>query len=148
MWNGPEINGCDENEYKYWLIEELNFTEDEIDQFEFYDKEYGYIRELIDSGCDEIDITNVVKFMIDKDITDASEINLEEYKSIHGEDSAFDFLDANRGSIGLSDNLLNYLSYQNNILLLGGNKYECLKEIEIFLDALEKKYQIVNQFVY
>jgi len=43
---------------------------------------------------------------------------------------------------------MDFLKRYSNIVLTGGGIYECLKEVEIALMALDKSYQILNEFTY
>jgi hypothetical protein len=37
---------------------------------------------------------------------------------------------------------------RGNILLTGGSRYECLKEVELVLKTLEKNYELYEKFIY
>ena len=62
MWNGPEINGPNKIQYIEWLIS-IGVNEDIVDNFLYYEKEFGYIREVIDYGFSDDDIIKVIKTM-------------------------------------------------------------------------------------
>lgn len=44
--------------------------------------------------------------------------------------------------------LMDELKSLNNIIITGGAEKECLKEVEVALDALGKKYTKMDEFVY
>jgi hypothetical protein len=43
---------------------------------------------------------------------------------------------------------MDFVKYYNSIILLGGGVTECLKEVEIALNALDKDYEIYDNFTY
>ena len=52
-----------------------------------------------------------------------------------------------RNIINIPD-VFEYLDGKSNIVLCGGGKNECLKEIEIILMIQNTKYNLLNKFVY
>ena len=44
--------------------------------------------------------------------------------------------------------LMEFLSPYNNIVLVGGGVHECLREVELAMDALDKNYETWNRFTY
>lgn len=63
----------------------------------------------------------------------------------HGE--IRDLLEFSSDMINIPD-LMDYIKYFNNVILLGGGITECLKEVELAFMALNKPYNILKEFTY
>ena len=44
--------------------------------------------------------------------------------------------------------LMDFLKRYSNIVLTGGGINECLKEVEIALNSLDKPYKVLTQYTY
>lgn len=152
LYNGSEtVGGVTESEYISWL-DDLGLDEEILDYIVFYDKGYAFFRYCMDSGIDEDNITNLVKFMINNNINDSRDINKEmwdEYmdETNSGSEDVRDLLEIAGDMINIPE-LMDFLGNYNNIYLMGGGIDECLKEVEIALKSLDKDYKIINKFIY
>lgn len=153
LYNGTDtVGGVDENEYKYWLIEN-GLEESVLDYARFYDKGYAFFRTCMDEGHDEEEIVNLVKYMIRHNINDSRDIDEEMWNgfmSEYGYDSSDvrDLLEPAQDCINIPD-LMDYLQrYNGKIVICGGGINECFKEVEIALNALGKNYNILTKFTY
>lgn len=153
LYNGHETLGMvTEQDYKYWLLEN-GLNENVIDSAIFYDKGYAFFRYCMDSLLDEDSITNFVKFMYENDINDSRDMDrnmwakyLRQYRKTD-KTEIYDLLKCSGDCVHIPD-LMKFLSKFNNLVLTGGGINECLKEVEISLKALGKKYSILNKFTY
>ncbi len=155
LFNGQDTLGMiNINDYKMWWIEN-GLDEDIVDRAIFYDKGYAFFRYCMDSNIPHETIVNLVKFMIRHNINDSREINakfwkqfVKEYKDDdYGTGEVRDLLEAASDCISIPD-LMEFLGRYNNIVICGGGINECLKEVEIALDALGKQYNVLTQFTY
>jgi hypothetical protein len=149
LFNGPDLGFPDENEYKYWLLEN-GLDEDVLDHATFYDKGYAFFRFCMDEGIDEAQIVNLIKFMMKYDINDSRDMDEDKWKlfiSLHGDEDIKDLLQHAGDMINIPE-LMSELQNYSNIVLTGGGIDECLKEVEIALDALGKPYRTFSQFTY
>ena len=153
LFNGPDLGFPDEYQYKEWLIYECEIDETIIDTSNFYDKGYAFFRYCIDTGIDDEDIVDLLKFMISNDINDSRDIDEEmwnEFMQQYNLDSSEvrDLLEYSDDLIHIPD-LMDYLRrFGGNIVLCGGGLNECLKEVEIALMTLNKPYRLYTQYTY
>lgn len=152
LYNGEEMGMIKEHEYFEWLAE-AGIDESVIDSSTFYDKGYGFFRCAIDNGILVDDIIKLVKYMYHNQINSTVP---EDFSS----DQWNDFADENNLPIGKFIELfesgdyinipdvMEFLNSFNSIELMGGDSNECLKEIEIIMYALDKDFEINNNFIF
>lgn len=152
LYNGEDTLGMVSlSDYQMWLID-LGIDESIIDSAIFYDKGYAFFRYCMDNSIDENDVAQLVRFMISHNINDSRDIDEEMWNQ---------FMEATNNSLedirGLLENaddmisipdLMDFLGKFSNIVLTGGGINECLKEVEIALLAMDKPFNILNQFTY
>lgn len=150
LYNGKDTMGMvDEIEYKMWLIDE-GLNEEILDHINFYDKGYAFFRYCMDNSIEEESIVNLVKFMIQKNIHTSDEIDADmwdQFVEENGDKNVQELLDQSDDFLVIPE-LMNYLESYRNILLCGGGIYECFKEVEIALQALNIPYNTYNRFIY
>lgn len=149
LYNGDQMGMISESEYVHWLFQ-LGVKERVLNSAQFYDKGYAYFRYCIDSAINEDEIVSLIKFMIHKNINDSRDLDEEfwdDFVETYPYEDIRDLLEFSDDMINIPD-LMDFLKYKNNIVLTGGGIYECLKEVEIALMALDKSYQILNEFTY
>jgi hypothetical protein len=149
-YNGEDTVGeISEEGYKWWWLE--NGLDEHIAYgSKFYDKGYAFFRNCMDAGGDDEDIVNLVKLMIHHDVNDSRELDEDfwnEYVNRFEAEDIRDILELSDDAIHIPD-LMDDLKYYNNIVMCGGGEHECLKEVNIALDVLNKPYQILNKYVY
>lgn len=151
LYNGYDTLGMiKEDEYKHWLYE-LGINEDIIYDFAiFYDKGYAFFRYCIDNSIDDEEIVGLVKMMIEYNINDTRELD-EEFWDVfiqrYGRENVRELLEFSDDCINIPD-LMDFLTGLSNILICGGGKNECLKEVEIALMVLDIPYEKMNSFIY
>ena len=152
LYNGAETLGMiSENEYIHWLME-YGLDEDVVENAIFYDKGYAFFRYCMDNSIDEDLIIDFVKFMYENNINDSRDLTKELWND-YVSTSSFDneeireLLEYSDDMIYIPD-LIDFLINQNNIVLLGGGINECLKEVEIALNVLNKNFTILDKFTY
>jgi hypothetical protein len=151
LYNGYDTLGMvNENDYKEWLFD-LGIDEEIIyDTAIFYDKGYAFFRYCIDNSVDDEDIVGLVKMMIEYEINDTRELDEEfwdEFIERYGRENVRELLEFSDDCINIPD-LMDFLSRFSNILICGGGRDECLKEVEIALMALDKPYDKLDSFIY
>jgi hypothetical protein len=152
LFNGEDTLGMiNEHDYQMWLID-LGIDEDVVYEAKFYDKGYAFFRYCIDNYIDEEKIVEIVKYMYKNNINDSRDITEEMWDDfISNTNVSFDdvkeLLQDNGDMINIPD-LMEFLAHFNNIVLTGGGINECLKEVEIALLAMNKPFNILNQFTY
>lgn len=153
LYNGAETLGMiPENEYKEWLFS--NGLEERVfEGAKFYDKGYAFFRYCMDSSIDETAVANFVRFMYQNDIHDSRDMTremwakyLREYRRMDRKE-VYELLKHSDDCVHIPD-LMDYLKRFRNIVLVGGALNECLKEVEIALQALKLPYQIEKKYTY
>jgi len=145
LYNGPELGMESKDDIFNFLIEDgLNYDEEKVEQFPnmtFYEKNYAFFRDMMDDGYDEDDIIKLIKYMIDNKIDNSQNIDDETFEEL-------DIEPLGSGNRIWIPEVLDELKKYNNIILCGGGRNECLREIEIALKVLNKPYKLLNKFVY
>lgn len=150
FFNGPELGMIEEHEYRDWWMDN-GLDEDVIDYVHFYDKSYAFFRYCMDEGIDEDSIVNLVKFMYDNEINDSRDLTenfWDEYIGQYGDDDIRDLLEFSDDAIHIPDLMSELRNYGNDLTICGGGVNECMKEIEIALLALGKRYNVFDKFTY
>jgi len=153
LYNGADTIGMIElHEYQMWLVEN-GLEEENLNYCRFYDKGYAFFRYCMDEGIDDDDIVKFVKFMVKNDINDSRDIdeaNWQEFMTWAQVDESEirDLLENASDMINIPD-LMDFLeNYGGRISICGGGINECMKEVEIALQAMEKPYQVLTAYTY
>lgn len=150
LYNGADTLGMiSEYDYRYWWVEQ-GLDEDIAFNAHFYDKGYAFFRYCMDEGIDDDQISNLIRYMIENNIKDSRELDKEFWNgfvSKYGNEDIRDLLEFAIDMIYIPD-LMDELENYNNIVLTGGGIDECLKEVEIALDVLDKDYLTWDKFIY
>jgi hypothetical protein len=150
LYNGYDTLGMiSESEYREWLFEN-GLDEDIAYDVELYDKGYAFFRFCIDNDIEHDSIVNLVRHMYKNDINDSRDLDSDFWDSFvdnYGDENIRELIENAGDCISVPD-LMEYLNRFNNIVLVGGGINECLKEVEIALDALDKNYQTWDKFTY
>lgn len=150
LYNGNfTIGMVEEREYKRWLIEkgfEPHFLEIEVN---FFDKGYAFFRSCMNHSENvREDLVKFVRFMWKNKIRDSRDIPNELWSKIDQKEIK-DILKDSSEVLFIPD-LMDYLvrNVGSNIELVGGGRRECLKEVEIALRALNKSYNLNEEWIY
>lgn len=150
LYNGHETLGMvTESDYQDWLVD-IGVDEEVVYNATFYDKGYAFFRYCMDIGTDNDEIVGLVKFMHQSGVNDTRDLDdafWDEYVAQNGSKDLRETMQHSQDCINIPD-LMDFLQGYNNITLCGGGINECLKEVEIALDALNKKYKVLTQYVY
>ncbi len=150
FYNGADTLGMiSESDLKMWWYDN-GLDEEVIENAIFYDKGYAFFRYCIDSGIDDSAIVNLVKFMIQNNINDSRELTKvfwNKFVKQYGDKDIRTLLETADDMINIPD-LMDELQRYNNVVVCGGGINECLKEVEIALDALGKPYNVLTKYTY
>lgn len=128
-----------------------------VDRFNIISKNYAFFRGLMDAGVDEDDseIVRLAQFMRKHRLVDAREIcpdNLKVWKAYQKEfkNSPLQNIDFEDYSFYLPEDLISDLEAQirDGVVLIGGGRNECLKEVALLLRVLEIKFTINEELTY
>lgn len=150
LYNGADTLGMiDLQEYQSWWYEQ-GLDEEIAFDAHYYDKGYAFFRYCMDEGIDEDQITNLVRYMIEQDVHDSRELEVEFWNGFinkYGSEDVRDLVEFSDDCLWIPD-LMEELKNYGNIVICGGGVNECLKEVEIALNALDKPYEMLSQFTY
>jgi hypothetical protein len=151
LYNGEDTMGMvSENEYRDWLYHDCEISEEVLESALFYDKGYAFFRYCMDSSISDESIVNLIKMMRQYNINDSRELDDEfwaEYAGKYGEDDIHELVRYSDDCITIPE-LMDFLSDFTNIVICGGGKNECLKEVEIALMALDIPYDSLNKYIF
>lgn len=152
LYNGYDTLGMvSEDEYKEWLVD-CGIKKSIVYNSIFYDKGYAFFRYCMDEGIDEQAIVDLVKYMISHDINDSRDIDEDMWNNYmeetdHTANDVRDLLEEADDMINIPE-LMTFLKNYSDIVLTGGGINECLKEVEIALMVLGKKYEMLEEYTY
>ena len=152
LFNGEDTLGMvSESALKNFYFEKLDYDEEVFDELlsksEFFDKGYGFFRDVMDSSVcfDRTSIVKIVKHMIDNDIQDIRDLEEEDVEAIGVNELLFDDLeDYGFWVPELSETLPSWSGSD----LAGGARNECMAEVEILGTAQGLSFNHVNRFIY
>ena len=152
LFNGEDTLGMvSESALKNFYFEKLDYDEELFDDLlsksTFFDKGYGFFRDVMDSSVcfDRASIVKIVKHMIDNDIRDIRDLEEEDIESIGVSELLIEDLEDYGFWIpDLEDELPSWSGSD----LAGGARNECMAEVEILGAAQGLSFNHVNQFIY
>ncbi len=150
LYNGNDTLGMiEEYDYKMWWLDH-GLDEHIVDSAKFYDKGYTFFRYCMDSDVDEEDTTELVRYMIEKGVNDSRDLDEEfwnEFVERFGKENVRELLEFSGDCINIPD-LMSELEDYRDVVLCGGGIKECLKEVEISLNALGTPFTVLTKYTY
>lgn len=150
LYNGADTLGMIElHDYQNWWYEQ-GLEEEIAFDAHYYDKGYAFFRYCMDEGIDEDQITNLVRYMIAENVNDSRDLGEEFWDGFvdkFGDEDIRELVEFSDDCLWIPD-LMDELRNYGNIVICGGGVNQCLKEVEIALDALDKPYSTLSQFTY
>lgn len=146
FYNGADVGFDDQPEDIMWHYIEHGLDEDLTHLFDFKEKSYAWLRNWMDEGVSDKEIIKVVRYLVMHDINDSRDIEDEDWLALVGED--FRFYDDREMMIYIPDISISNLKGLSGSLLGGGGRHECLRELELFMNAFNIKYKRVDEWIY
>jgi len=131
----------------YW--EDSGF--DDWNRVEIVDKGYGFLRGWMDNQVSDRSIIKALREMYRLRISDSREI-VDSFDEVSSQEKWIEIL--NDPNIPSHDPLLVFpksigkLKEYQNSLLVGGGRNECLREVELIMNAFNIKYKRVDDLIY
>jgi len=153
LWNGPDLSMSSRDDLVGYYYQSFLDTGGSDEGFEellgkctFYDKGYGFFRDLMDHPCfDEDSVVNIVEYMLGKDVRDIRELTEEDVEQIGIDDLLFEDLE-NYGFY--VPDLKDVLPRWSGSHICGGSVDECLAEVEILAQAMGLRFKRLSKFTY
>ncbi len=142
LYNGRDTGMTGDTEWDLRAYYEENGLDLDGKTIKFVDKGYGYLRDLMDAGVEERDLIKLIRYMLAHRINDSREIDSEVYVEIIPDHDQEDYM------ASIPDVSLKLLKEWSNSYIVGGGRTECLKEVQILMNALNIRYKVVAKFVY
>lgn len=135
----------------YW--EEQGFNPSQWQRVTVVDKGYGYLRNWMDQGVSARTIIKTIRLMYQQRINDSRELfggaESPDYQTsmekLLGDEFDQDLLE---NSIVVNWISIAQLKKFNHCYLMGGYRDECLREVELIMNAFNIKYKRINDLVY
>ena len=135
----------------YW--EDSGFDPSNWSRVEIVDKGYGYFRSWMDSGIDPSVIIKIIREMYSQRVTDSRDLFQKIYNHSY-EDLMTQLIGQTPTSTQLYDPIIvewtsvAQLKKFNGSYIVGGARNECLREVELLMNAFNIKYKRINSLVY
>jgi len=143
FFNGTDVGIYDTEDEVIWHYIENGLDENLVHLFTLREKSYAWLRGWMDDGVPESIIIKVVRYMVTNRINDSRDIDSEIIEELTG---GYDV--PLNDPLWIPDISLSELKSLNNSLMGGGGRHECLKELTLFMNALNIKYKLVNSWIY
>lgn len=122
-------------------------------RFEIVDKGYGYLRAWMDSGVEESIIIKVIREMYQQRVNDSRELfggeddknYVKQMDELVGTDAWHDMYSDN---LNVEWTSVAQLKEFNGAYIVGGGRDECLREVELLMNAFNIKYKRIDSLVY
>jgi len=155
FYNGPDTIGSDDSQENIisWLCEQNELLYDyDWDSVQFYDKGYSFFRDWMDAGVSNNGMIKALRYMYLNRKHDSRDIKIDEWQAVLPEkdfNAIKESLEDEGLTIWTPDISISDLKNNwNGSLLCGGSLNECLKEIQILMNAFNIKYKFVDKFIY
>ncbi len=143
----PERYSYDEELDDY--IENENCPTINWNRFEIVDKGYGYFRSWMDSGVDVATIIRVIRAMYQYKISDSRDFDEDFSPEILPKLVGREWQEWMRDdSLSVNWTSVAQLKRFNGAYIVGGGRDECLREVEILMNAFNIKYKRIDSLVY
>jgi len=139
--------GEDENGDYYY-----NEPESPIDwrRFEIVDKGYGYLRSWMDHGIEPSTIIATIREMYAQKVSDTRDLEFPAFNRRTTTQSliqgAIEEMEDDPMTVGWAS--VGQLKRYNGAYLVGGGREECLREVELLMNAFNIKYKRIDSLVY
>ena len=136
----------------FW--EDMGFDEENWSRVQIVDKGFGYFRAWMDLGTSDATIIKVIRLMYKNRINDSRELfggeDSDDYeinmKALIGDEMLWHSL--------LGDPLIvewtsvAQLKKFSGAYIMGGGRNECLREVELLMNAFNIRYKEINEFIF
>lgn len=128
---------------EFW--EDNGFDPDNWNRVTIVDKGYGYFRTWMDQGVSEAVIIRVIRALYQAKANESRDLELEQLKQLVGAEwqdwMADDPISINWTSVA-------QLKRFQGAYIMGGGRNECLREVELLMNAFNVSYKRIDSLVY
>lgn len=120
------------------------------DRFQIVDKGYGYLRSWMDHGIEPAVIIATIREMYTQKVTDSRDLQFPTFNKRTTTQSliqgAIDEMEDDPLTVGWTS--LAQLKRFSGAYLVGGGRDECLREVELLMNAFNIRYKRIDSLVY
>ena len=127
----------------FW--EELGFDPDNWDRVTTVDKGYGAFRAWMDNNVSDATIIRVIRALYQKKVTDSRDLDPEYFKQLVGTEWQDWMMD---DPIIVEWTSVAQLKRFQGAYIMGGGRNECLREVELLMNAFNISYKRIDSLVY
>jgi hypothetical protein len=145
LYNGEELGFGDQNAEVVDFYIENGLDEQRIDDIQFIDKGYGFLRGWMDYGVDDDTIIKTLKYMKKKSVWDSRDLEEDDWKKLKIDMDDIPDSDPIYFPGNIDENMLRHYA---GSYIVGGGENECLKEVQLYMKALGIRYTEYRKFIY
>ena len=139
---------CDSKSDVIGYLLENGIDENKLNEIRFIEKDYGFFRTWLDNGIPHDTILKTIIHMNENQITDTKDFTEEDWvKTVGDKYSQLAYTNEYFGLPSFNQKMFKDTSV-DNFELVGGGRYECLLEIDLFLKGLGKNTVINESLCY
>lgn len=119
-------------------------------RFTVVDKGYGYFRAYMDSGVEPRLIVKLIRYMYQKKVNDAQDITWSSFSERTPDETELMHLvqEFEGENFIINWTSVAQLKRFNGAYIVGGGRNECLREVELLMNAFNIKYKRIDSLVY
>ena len=119
-------------------------------RFTIVDKGYGFFRSYLDADVEPRLIIKLIRYMYQKNVYDAREIVWPAFNKRTSDETELMHLvqQFENETFSIKWTSISQLKQFNGAYLVGGGRNECLREVEILMNAFNIKYKRISRLVY
>ena len=137
---------------QYWddTVEELDLQPINWRNITIVDKGYGYFRSWMDHGIELSTIIATIREMYQQKVTDSRELKFPGFNKRTTQHSLIMGAIQEMGDDSLSTNWTSVAQLKRftGAYIMGGGRNECLREVELLMNAFNIKYKRIDSLVY
>jgi hypothetical protein len=133
-------------------VENTNCPTINWSRFSIADKGYGYLRSWMDQGISPSAIIKAIRLMYQSNVSDSRELfggdDSDTYEEGMKQLLGTDYLVGMSDPISVNWTSVAQLKRFSGAYLVGGGREECLREVELLMNAFNIKYKRIDSLVY
>lgn len=114
-------------------------------RFKVVDKGYGYFRSYMDQGVSPAAMIRLIRYLYQNRLNDSRDLDQEVLQQLMGSEYQEWMVDE---PFSVNWTSVAQLKGFNGAYIMGGGRNECLREVEILMNAFNIKYRRIDQLVY
>ena len=122
--------------------------EQKLQRAEYLQKEYGFLRPMMDMGVSARTIIQVLRLMYQNRVSDSRDLDYDVLPGEIKRDLEQNYFDWGEG-ISVQDWIpVSLLKQLSPFYIVGGGRDECLREIELICNAFNIRYKRIDSLIY